>query len=96
MSEEKYRFLIEDKVDGWKIKIIPKGDVQNWIRGNPEAILIRFAVVLRSGAGNLPCETKEEALQRAKVTGDLVQVIKPNEAIFAKLPQKAIDLIYQC
>jgi hypothetical protein len=95
MSEGKYRFLVEDK-KGWRIENVPKGGVQNWIIGNPKAILLRFAVVSRTGAGIMPCDTKEEAVQKAQETGDIVQVIKPNQTIFANLPQNAIDLIYQC
>ena len=95
MKEEKFRFLIEDK-KGWHIEYVPTGGEKNWILGNPKAILLRFAVVSRTGAGNLPCDTKEEAIQKAKETGDVVQGIRPNETIFANLPEEAINLIYQC
>gem|GEM_PF-6640224 len=93
MSGENIRFLIRLDNGSWQMKIIPKGDAQNWIRGNPEAILIRYAVV--SNAGNQPCETKEEAMQMAKEIGGNVRVIRPNERIFNQLPEEAIQLLYQ-
>lgn len=96
MSKENFRFLVKNEDNSYQIKIIPTEDVQSWIRGNPNAIMVRFAVVAKSGAGNLPCDTKEEALQKAKETGGEVRVIKPNEKIFTDLPQEAINLIYQC
>ncbi len=94
MSEENHRFLIKNKRGGWQIKIIPKAEAQNWILGNPGAILIRFGVALPNGAGLLPCETKEEARAKVVSDGGSVQVIKPKSKIFDNLPDEAIQLMY--
>jgi len=91
--EGKYRFLVEHEKGGYHVKIIPKEQAQNWIRGNPKAILLRYAAA--TNAGNIPCDTKEEAMEIVAKDGGRVQVIRPNQAIFNKLPEQAIQLLYQ-
>ena len=91
MSEEKYRFLIQEE-EVWKIKIFSRSEAQNWILGNPKAILIRFAVV---GDGcNMPFDTKEEAFFEAKEHGGKVSIIKPKDSVYEGLPPEAISLMY--
>ena len=91
MSEEKMRFLLELD-DSWKVVIMPKEEAPNWFRGNPEAVQIRFAVVTEGG--NLPCDTKEEALAEIAANGGKLSIMKPKESIFNKLPLEAIQLLY--
>ena len=92
MSEGKMRFLIE--LDGsWKVVIMPREEAENWIYGNQKAILLRYVAV--TSTSNFPCETKEEALKIVAQDGGRVQVIKPEQKIYADLPDKAIELLYQ-
>ncbi|MCX6746481.1 MAG: hypothetical protein NTX00_05760 [Candidatus Parcubacteria bacterium] len=92
MREEKMRFLIE--LDGsWKVVIMPKEEAKNWIYGNPKAILLRYMAATKTS--NIPCETKEEALEIVAQSGGRVQVIQPEHKIYDNLPEQAIELLYQ-
>ena len=92
MREEKMRFLIE--LDGgWEIVIMTREEAKNWIYGNKEAIWLRY--VAATIAGNIPCDTKEEAQEIVAKSGGRVQVIQPERKIYDNLPEKAIELIYQ-
>jgi hypothetical protein len=94
MSEENCRFLVEESAGNWQIKIVPVNEAEDWQSKNPQAILLRFAAVLKTGEGQYPCATKEEAIKKAKETGGEVRVIKPPDKIFASLPQKAVEVLY--
>ena len=93
MSEEKMRFLIKDDDGSWKVVIMPKEEAKNWIYGNPKAILLRYMAV--ADTGNFPCETKEEAIEKAAEIGGQVRVIKPPDKVYDQLPEPAIQLLYQ-
>jgi len=94
MSEENCRFLVEESAGNWQIKIVPVNEAEDWQSKNPEAILIRFAIVPDSGSGNLTFDVKEEALAKRKEINGQISIIKPPDNIFARLPHKAVEVLY--
>jgi len=94
MSEENYRFLMKTPEGTWQVKIVPVEEVKDWQAKNPEAILIRFAIVPDSGSGNLTFDVKEEALAKRKEINGQISIIKPPDNIFARLPHQAVEVLY--
>jgi hypothetical protein len=94
MSEGNYRFLVKNPDGNWQINIVPVEEVEDWQVKNPEAILIRFAIVPQSGSGNLPFDIKEEALAKSKEIKGQISIIKPPDNIFARLSQQAVEVLY--